>query len=488
MSLKEKKTGIASKKDRTERSPDEMRETWYSKFFGLKLVLLIHIFVYSAINGLCYMLNLMIWHGQLWAWHVTAGWGIGIVVHLTIYYLITSGVKSISKCIFTTHLAVYLVTSVYLILINFVYMWKLPGVLWAHIPILLWGFGVLLNLLTNTMIEGQGLKSEEIGRIVGKILLLANVCYYVIVNTMLLFMGLFNTIYHLASGIIFGWGLALCAHAAITFVALFIDTTGAKKGWLIHTIIFGVANLANLIDIIFFSVGETNFFISYTTRINIFLISIGIWTIILLAHLVLVLRWDQTGGDVTDFMKNLFIMHLIAYVAGVGFMILINMMRWEGRMWFITAALGWAVGVVVHYLIYNFIKEKEKDSLKVSILLHIAAYIVVQGLLIWINLAFWQGRFWVPTVSIGWGIGLSMHILTYILFQNDLLVPEKGLKVSVYYHGTGYAMVNALFVWLNLAIWEGRLWFPIVLIAWGIGLGAHIIIWSQLKKEHPPKS
>jgi len=483
LNSKSEKIGKSSETKPTRSSPDEIRETWFSKVFGMKLVLIIHLFCYLAVNALCYMLNFMIWEGRLWAWHVTAGWGIGIICHLVLYYVFTSGINSISKTILLTHSAVYAVVSVYLFLINIVYMWKLPGVLWAHIPALLWGFGVILNFLTNQMIEGKGLDGKEIAKVIGNMLLLANVCYFGIVNALLFTLGYFTTIYHLAYSTIFGWGLAVGIHAAIVGIINYTDLTEAKKGVAIHAILYAVVFIANIVDITIFSVGEIYIFISYSTRINLFLLGTSLWAIALACHTILAFRWDQTDGDIKDFMKWLLIMHLIAYAVGVMFMIFMNMTFWEGRMWWITAALGWAVGVVVHYLIYIFVQEDEKNVLKISVILHSAAYLTVQGLLLWINLAIWQGRLWVPTVAIGWGIGLLMHLLTYILYNNDFFVPEKGLEVSVLYHGTGYAGVNILLAWLNLSVWEGKLWFPIVSLAWGIGLGAHILIWYFLIKK-----
>jgi hypothetical protein len=50
---------------------------------------------------------------------------------------------------------------------------------------------------------------------------------------------------------------------------------------------------------------------------------------------------------------------------------------------------------------------------------------------------------------------------------------ENGLRASVYMHLAAYITVAGLLIWLNLSVWEGRLWFPIALAGWFIGLGAH---------------
>ncbi|MFX0137303.1 MAG: 2TM domain-containing protein [Candidatus Hodarchaeota archaeon] len=460
------------KEKTTTRNVDEIRETWFSKFLAAKLTLIIHIFAYVSVNGLCYMLNLMFWHGRLWAWHVSLGWGIGLSIHLGLYYIFTSGMKSISKAIFLIHLIAYTTVNVYLTLINFVYMANWPGVIWSHIPALLWGFGVLMNLILNNMIAGKGLTATEIRKNVTGILLLTHIGYYGMVNALLYALGKYATVYHLAIGTLLYWGCGLLAHTAITILYNYVSISDAKKGVVSHAIIYGLSGVINIVDITFFSEGM----LFYTSRVNGFLISAGIWALALLAHGLLAIRWDQTNGDVKDLMKWLLIMHLAVYIASIAYMLFLNFNIWEGRFWVPTVALGWVIGLGVHGLLYNFIRDEEKDGLKITVYLHIIAYICAMVLMVWLNLAMWQGRFWVPTVAIGWGVGLCEHILIYILYQKNLFTSNSGLRASVYMHLAAYLVIASLLIWLNLSIWEGRLWFPFALIGWGIGLGSHIIV------------
>ncbi len=461
------------KEKTTTRNVDEIRETWFSKFFASKIALIIHLFAYLSVNGLCYMLNLMFWNGRLWAWHVSLGWGIGLSVYLGFYYIFTSGIKSITKAIFLIHLIVYTTVNVYLTLINFVYMASWPGVLWAHIPALLWGFAVMMNFVLTIMISGKGLSAAEIRKNVTGILLLTNIGYYGIVNALLYALGKYATVYHLAVGTLLYWGIAVLAHAGITLLYNYVEgVSGAKKGVILHAIIFGLSGLINVIDITFFS----EYMLFYTTRVNGFLISVGIWALVIAAHAFLAIRWDQTGGDVKDLMKWLLIMHLAVYCASVGYMLFLNFSIWEGRFWVPTAALGWAIGLSLHGLYYIIVKTDETNIMKISLLLHLIAYIGTMVLLIWLNLAIWQGRFWVPTVALGWGVGLAAHTTIYLLNKNNMFTSENGLKASVFLHLTAYIAVAALLIWSNLSMWEGRLWFPIALAGWGIGLGSHILV------------
>lgn len=459
-----------NKKEKAEKkNPDEIQENWFSKFFSMKLVLLIHLFVYAAVNGLCFLINLTAWQGRLWAWHVTAGWGIGLAIHLGFYWIFTSGVKSISRTIFITHLIAYATVNINLVTINFVYMALAPGVIWAHIPILIWGYGVLIHFILNSQIEGKGLNAKQIGKLTSNMIFLIDIGYYGIMNALLYYLNLFNIVYGLAFGTLIAWGVAVCAHAVLTVVLNYVEgITAARKGWIVHVTIFALVQLEVYISKAYFP--------DITGLTLGMLIATCIWGIAVLAHLILVIRWDQTKGDVEDFMKSLFIMHCIAYIAGVALLTVINFMIFEGRLWVPTAALGWLVGLGIHGMLYYLVKSKEKDALKITINLHLTAYLLTMALLTWLNLAIWQGRLWVPTVALGWGIGLGEHLLIYMLKKQNMLNVENGLKASVYLHLTVFALVGSLLVWLNLAFWEGRLWFPIALGGWGIGLGVHILI------------
>tara|TARA_R110002111_G_scaffold223820_1_gene285615 strand:+ start:117 stop:638 length:522 start_codon:yes stop_codon:yes gene_type:complete len=43
-----------------------------------------------------------------------------------------------------------------------------------------------------------------------------------------------------------------------------------------------------------------------------------------------------------------FYSHLASYVGVIGFLLLINLLNWEGELWFLYPAGGWGIGIVCH--------------------------------------------------------------------------------------------------------------------------------------------
>ncbi|MHA1300789.1 MAG: 2TM domain-containing protein [Candidatus Helarchaeota archaeon] len=122
------------------------------------------------------------------------------------------------------------------------------------------------------------------------------------------------------------------------------------------------------------------------------------------------------------FMTDMFfILHFFVYGGVMCLCLMLNLMYFNGRMWVITAVLGWLIGLSVHFTIYQLTKKTmftKKDGLKASWFIHLTIYLSVMLLLVWINLAVWEGFLWVPIPAFGWGIGLGAHAI--IAFYEDL--------------------------------------------------------------------
>lgn len=118
----------------------------------------------------------------------------------------------------------------------------------------------------------------------------------------------------------------------------------------------------------------------------------------------------------------------------------------------------------------KFFKEK------MVLYIHIFVYAAVNGLLLMLNLMNFHGRLWVVTSALGWLIGLSLHYTIYTLTDKAMFTKKDGLKASLYIHLTVYVFANILMVWGNIALFQGFLWVPIVAFGWCIGLGVHYIV------------
>jgi len=115
-------------------------------------------------------------------------------------------------------------------------------------------------------------------------------------------------------------------------------------------------------------------------------------------------------------------------------------------------------------------------SADLTLYLHLFVYASVLGLCLMLNLMHFNGRLWVVTAALGWLIGLSTHFTLYRLFKEDMLNKEEGLEASFYIHLSIYIATNILMIWSNFAMFEGWLWFPIAAAGWGIGLGVHFLV------------
>lgn len=113
---------------------------------------------------------------------------------------------------------------------------------------------------------------------------------------------------------------------------------------------------------------------------------------------------------------------------------------------------------------------------------HIIAYVVVNLLLYAINMYMSDPTvLWYPWALTGWGIGLAIHLFTYIARNAKLMG----------YHIFIYAIVN---LYLTFIDWyPDRLlnWVLWPVIFWGLGLIGHFIIYlfyRPTKGEDPNKS
>lgn len=118
-----------------------------------------------------------------------------------------------------------------------------------------------------------------------------------------------------------------------------------------------------------------------------------------------------------------------------------------------------------------------------AFVIHLIAYAVANVAMIIVNLATAPADPWFQWPLLGWGIGLAAHGLalwaqrTHRLSGLFASAAARGLAV----HGFVYVAVNLLLIVVNLTASEGGVWFPWVLVGWGLGLAAHaFIVWRSL--------
>jgi hypothetical protein len=116
-------------------------------------------------------------------------------------------------------------------------------------------------------------------------------------------------------------------------------------------------------------------------------------------------------------------------------------------------------------------KEKEKIIMagklsKIGFGYHLTAYLAINAVLLWINFDTSPQNLWAKWPIIGWGIGLAFHGLSVAVSSTKV---NKGLI----YHLAAYILVNALLIFINFSTYPEYLWFKFPLIAWTFIIAFH---------------
>ena len=91
---------------------------------------------------------------------------------------------------------------------------------------------------------------------------------------------------------------------------------------------------------------------------------------------------------------------------------------------------------------------------------HLTAYLAINAILVWINLDTSPDHLWAIWPIIGWGIGLAFHGLSI------LVSPSTKINKGFVFHLAAYLIVNAVLIFVNLTMYPQFLWFKYPLTAW----------------------
>ncbi len=134
--------------------------------------------------------------------------------------------------------------------------------------------------------------------------------------------------------------------------------------------------------------------------------------------------------SVRENLKKIFFVHLAAYFLVMGLLGAINFQHTPDTIWVIYPAIGWGLGVLLHFLSISWNKEEFSDTregwkkhfLMRSFIIHFVVYALIMGMLVFINLTYSPDLLWVIYPALGWGIGIVMHLVFALLWQEK---PEE---------------------------------------------------------------
>lgn len=117
---------------------------------------------------------------------------------------------------------------------------------------------------------------------------------------------------------------------------------------------------------------------------------------------------------------------------------------------------------------------QQKVNFRYSVKIHLGVYIIVSILLLVINLIFTPLVLWVMYPFFGWLIGISIHIIAYILYARGVYpMAKRGLI----FHIDAYIFTLLFLTLINLVTLPLYLWVLFPIIFWGIALLLHIIVY-----------
>ncbi len=121
---------------------------------------------------------------------------------------------------------------------------------------------------------------------------------------------------------------------------------------------------------------------------------------------------------------------------------------------------------------------EEKFKFRLSVRIHLWAYICVNGFLVLLNLLTSPFYLWSLYPILGWGVGLAEHATAYILYAKGVYPMSKR---AVYFHVVAYVCVMVLLFFININImgyaFNIPTWAFIPVIAWGSAVAIHGIVY-----------
>ena len=115
-----------------------------------------------------------------------------------------------------------------------------------------------------------------------------------------------------------------------------------------------------------------------------------------------------------DLSMRVFVIHLVAFVAGTLICAAINLWLMPDTLWFPWVLMGWGIAVATHDFALLLRKTHRRERIFIdpkarSFTVHLFAYVAVTLLLFFVNLTVTPKVWWFYWVALGWGAGIIAH-------------------------------------------------------------------------------
>ena len=111
---------------------------------------------------------------------------------------------------------------------------------------------------------------------------------------------------------------------------------------------------------------------------------------------------------------RVFLVHLVAFVAGTLICAAVNFWLTPGTLWWPWVLMGWGALVATHALALLLRKTRRRERIFIdkcarSFTVHLFAYLATVLILFFVNLTVTPKLWWFYWVALGWGAGLIAH-------------------------------------------------------------------------------
>ncbi|NHI93273.1 MAG: hypothetical protein EAX96_12315 [Candidatus Lokiarchaeota archaeon] len=122
---------------------------------------------------------------------------------------------------------------------------------------------------------------------------------------------------------------------------------------------------------------------------------------------------------------------------------------------------------------------EKKVKVRLALEIHLIVFLSINLILFIINIIFTPEVLWVIIVLLSWGLGLTIHALTYFV--------KKGRNLAIWIHGSSAILVETMLLYINLIFQPTYHWFYFPLIIFLSALTIHCIFYYRSLKEKEDK-
>ncbi len=115
-----------------------------------------------------------------------------------------------------------------------------------------------------------------------------------------------------------------------------------------------------------------------------------------------------------DLAMRIFLIHLVAFIAGTLICAAVNLWLTPGTLWFPWVLIGWGAAVATHAFALLLRKTRRRERIFIDrcaqdFAIHLFAYVATVLILLLVNLTATPKVWWFYWVALGWGAGVAAH-------------------------------------------------------------------------------